>query len=161
MRVAVGADHAGYDLKEAIKQLLESRGVAVDDVGTVSRDSVDYPDFAVRVATAVAAGRSERGILVCGTGIGMSIAANKVNGVRAAVVGDPDAARLSREHNDANVLAIGARVTSVELALTIVDVFLGTPFEGGRHQRRLDKIEAIERDPSMAPHPQTHGESKH
>jgi len=160
MRVAVGADHAGYDLKEAIKRLLESRGIAVDDVGTVSHESVDYPDFAVRVALAVAAGHSERGILVCGTGIGMSIAANKVTGVRAAVVADVDSARLSREHNDANVLAIGARVTSLDRALAIVDIFLGTAFEGGRHQRRLDKISAIERDPAAAPHLQTNGELK-
>ncbi|HVC18866.1 MAG TPA: ribose 5-phosphate isomerase B [Vicinamibacterales bacterium] len=146
MRIALGADHAGVDLKDAIRQVLEDRGLAVEDLGTVSHESVDYPDFAVQVAVAVASGRSDRGILVCGTGIGMAIAANKVAGIRAAVVGDLESARLCREHNDANVLAIGARVTPVDRALAIVALFLDTAFEGGRHQRRVDKINTIERE---------------
>jgi ribose 5-phosphate isomerase B len=158
MRVALGSDHAGYDLKEAIKRLLKSRGITVDDTGTASRESVDYPDFAERVGLSVASGRTDRGILVCGTGIGMAIAANKLDGIRAAVVGDLESARLSREHNDANVLALGARITPADRAMAIVDIFLGTPFEGGRHQRRLDKISAIEREPSVAPHSRTPGD---
>lgn len=146
MRIALGADHAGVDLKDAIRQLLGERGLTVEDLGTSSHESVDYPDFALRVALAVASGRFDRGILICGTGIGMAIAANKIGGIRAAVVGDLESARLCREHNDANVLAIGARVTSIDRALAIVGLFLDTAFEGGRHQRRIDKISTIERE---------------
>ncbi len=144
MRVALGADHAGYKLKERVKQLLTERHVPFEDFGTSSEDSVDYPDFAVDVARRVASGEFSQGILVCGTGIGMAIAANKVPGIRAAPVVDLDSTRLSREHNNANILAIGARVTPPDLALEIVGTFLDTPFEGGRHQRRLDKITAVE-----------------
>jgi len=145
MRVAIGADHAGFSLKEEIKGLLAGLGIEVQDFGTASDQSVDYPDFAARVARGVAEGAFERGILVCGTGIGMAMAANKVAGVRAAPVTGLEGARLSRQHNDANVLALGARLTAPALALDIVRTFLGTPFEGGRHQRRVDKISDLER----------------
>ena len=145
MRVALGADHAGVHLKDAVRSLLQSRGIEIEDFGTVDETSVDYPDYAAQVGRAVAAGQVERGILACGTGLGMAIAANKIEGVRAAPVVDLESARLSREHNDANVLALGARVTSAEMALQIVATFLDTPFAGGRHQRRLDKIAALDR----------------
>jgi ribose 5-phosphate isomerase B len=144
MRVALGADHAGVQLKDAVRSLLESKGIEVQDVGTSGESSVDYPDYAAAVGQAVAGGQVELGILVCGTGLGMAIAANKIAGVRAAAVVDVESARLAREHNDANILALGARVTPADVALKIVDTFLGTPFAGGRHQRRLDKITAIE-----------------
>lgn len=144
MRVALGADHAGVHLKDAIRSLLETRGIEVRDLGTTDQASVDYPDFAAAVGRAVVTGTADRGILVCGTGLGMAIAANKIDGVRAAPVVDLDSARLAREHNDANVLALGARVTTPEAALQIVSAFLDTPFAGGRHQRRLEKITALE-----------------
>ena len=144
VRISIGADHAGYELKESIKRALAARGVAVDDVGTYSGDSVDYPDYAAEVAGRVVSGESDRGILVCGTGIGMAMAANKIDGVRAAPVHDAASARLAREHNDANVLTLGARLTQTDLALELVRIFLDTPFEGGRHQRRVDKITALE-----------------
>jgi ribose 5-phosphate isomerase B len=146
MRVALGADHAGVHLKDSVRSFLESRGIEVQDAGTVDETSVDYPDYAAQVGTAVAGGVADRGILVCGTGLGMAIAANKIDGVRAVPVVDAESARLSREHNDANVLALGARVTAPEAALRIVETFLDTPFAGGRHQRRLDKIAGLERD---------------
>jgi ribose 5-phosphate isomerase B len=145
MRIALGADHAGCGLKEAIMRRLEARGIPYENFGTDTTESVDYPDYARQVAQAVASGRADRGILVCGTGIGMAIAANKVPGIRAALVGDLESAHLCREHNDANVLALGARVTAPDAALAMVDLFLDTPFAGGRHQRRVDKIAAIER----------------
>ena len=144
MRVALGADHAGVILKDAIRSLLESRGIDVRDLGTTDQISVDYPDFAASVGRAVATGLADRGILVCGTGLGMAIAANKIDGVRATPVADLDGARLAREHNDANVLALGARTTTPETALQIVSTFLDTPFAGGRHERRLEKIAALE-----------------
>ncbi len=144
MRIAIGSDHAGYHLKETIKSQLAASGVEIDDVGTTSDASVDYPDYAAAVARSVASGASDRGILVCGTGIGMEIAANKIDGVRAASVEGLESARLSREHNDANVLTLGARITPPDLALAIVRTFLDTPFEGGRHQRRVDKIMALQ-----------------
>jgi ribose 5-phosphate isomerase B len=147
MRIALGADHAGYPTKEAVRHLLDDLGLPYDDVGTFSPDSVDYPDFAARVAEGVSSGTYDRGILVCGTGIGMAIAANKISGIRAAPVSDPETARLSRAHNDANVLALGARTTPIDVALAIVKTFLETPFEGGRHQRRLDKIAGLEARP--------------
>jgi len=147
MRIAIGADHAGYELKEIIKHTLDELRTPYKDVGTYSDDSVDYPDFAARVAHGVAAGEFDRGILICGTGIGMALAANKFGGVRAAPVVDLETARLSREHNNANVLALGARVTSPERALDIVRIFLKTEFEGGRHERRLNKIAALEHVP--------------
>jgi ribose 5-phosphate isomerase B len=144
MRVALGADHAGVHLKATVRALLESRGIEVTDLGTNGTGSVDYPDFAASVARAVTTGDADLGILACGTGIGMAIAANKIDGVRAASVVDIESARLAREHNDANVLALGARVTAPEAALDIVRTFLDTPFAGGRHQRRLDKITTLE-----------------
>lgn len=144
MTVALGADHAGYGLKDALKRLLDELGVGYEDFGTSSADSVDYPDFARQVADGVAAGRFDRGILVCGSGIGMAIAANKVDGVRAAAISDAESARLSREHNDLNVLTLGARLTPEPLARDIVGVFLATPFAGGRHEGRVKKIHAIE-----------------
>ncbi len=144
MRIAIGADHAGYELKEIIKHTLDELRMAYKDFGTDSDESVDYPDFAVKVARGVAADEFDRGILICGTGIGMALAANKVNGVRAAPVMDLETARLAREHNNANVLALGARVTPPERALDIVRIFLKTEFEGGRHERRLGKIAALE-----------------
>ena len=144
MRVALGADHAGVALKNHVKQRLEARGIACTDFGTESTDSVDYPDFAAEVARAVASGAFDRGVLCCGTGIGMAIAANKVPGIRAAPIVDEISARMCREHNDANVLALGARVTPPALADTLLDLFLDTPFAGGRHQRRIDKITAMD-----------------
>ena len=146
MRIALGADHAGVVLKHEVKRLLDTLGAAYQDFGTDSDASVDYPDFAERVARAVVEGAFDRGILICGTGIGMAIAANKVAGVRAAPVTDLDTARLSREHNDANVLALGARFLGRERALEIVRIFLETPFAGGRHERRVQKIAALETD---------------
>jgi ribose 5-phosphate isomerase B len=147
MRIAIGADHAGFELKELIKHTLDELRIAYRDVGTDSDESVDYPDFAAAVARAVASGEVDRGVLVCGTGIGMALAANKVPGVRAAPVMDLETAKLAREHNDANVLALGARVTPPERALDIVRLFLKTEFEGGRHQRRLSKVTALELSP--------------
>jgi len=145
MRIALGADHAGVHLKHAIRQLLDERGIAYTDFGTNSAESVDYPDFAAAVADDVAQHRSDFGILLCGSGIGMAIAANKFAGIRAAAVVDEESARLSREHNDANVLALGERLTPVDEARKIVSTFLDTQFAGGRHQRRVDKISALER----------------
>jgi len=141
MFVALGADHAGFELKEAIKRLLDARGVAWHDAGTTSTSSVDYPDFAVQVAADVAGGRADRGILVCGSGVGMAIAANRVSGVRAAPLVDVEGAVLAREHNDLNVLALGARRTSVADAERIVSAFLDTPFAGGRHAVRVQKLD--------------------
>jgi ribose 5-phosphate isomerase B len=144
MRIALGADHAGVQLKADIKKFLDERGVPYTDFGTNTTDSVDYPDFAETVARAVADGSHERGLLFCGSGIGMAMAANKVPGVRAASVVDDVSTRLSREHNDANVLALGERLTPVETARQLVATFLDTPFGGGRHQRRVDKISALD-----------------
>ena len=146
MRVALGADHAGVALKGHVRRLLAGRGLACEDLGPDTDESVDYPDYAVRVARRVAGGAVDRGILICGSGIGMAMAANKVRGIRAAPVTTPAAAALARRHNDANVLALGARTLAVDDALHIVDAFLTTPFEGGRHQRRIDKIAAVETD---------------
>ena len=147
MRIALGADHAGVDLKNHLKSRLESRGFACHDFGPNSAESVDYPDFAAEVGRGVAAGAFDRGILVCGSGLGMAIAANKVAGIRAVAVVDETSARLGRTHNDANVLALGARLTSVEQADDLVDVFLNTPFSGGRHQQRIDKLAALDKTP--------------
>ena len=145
MRVALGADHAGVELKDALKRELQARGVACEDFGTQGTASVDYPDFAGAVARGVSEGRFDRGVLVCGSGIGMAITANKVPGIRAAAIGDTTAARLSREHNDLNVLTLGARATPEPLALDILRTFLETPFEGGRHETRVRKIHETER----------------
>jgi ribose 5-phosphate isomerase B len=144
VRIAIGSDHAGFELKEAIKSYLRQSDARVDDMGPASDAPVDYPDYAAIVARRVASGECDRGILVCGTGIGMAIAANKVRGIRAAPAESLEAARLSRAHNDANVLTLGARITPADLAMALVRVFLDTPFEDGRHQRRVDKISALE-----------------
>lgn len=149
MLVALGADHAGFELKEALKRTLEARGVRWHDFGTAATASVDYPDYAVQVAEAVAAGRADRGILVCGSGVGMAIAANKVRGIRAAPIVDVEGAVLAREHNDLNVLTLGGRRTSVADAERIVAAFLDTPFAGGRHEQRVRKISRLDdRGPS-------------
>ena len=142
--VALGADHAGFPLKEDLKAWLISRGYDVVDLGTHSAESVDYPDFAVGVGSAVTAGKADRGVLVCGTGIGMAIAANKVPGVRAAACSDAFTARMSREHNDANILALGARITARDTAIEILEIWLGAEFAGGRHVRRVEKIDALD-----------------
>ncbi len=144
MKIAVGSDHAGYRLKGEVGVLLEELGHQAIDLGTYNEDSVDYPDFAKKVAEAVSLKEAELGILVCGTGLGMAIAANKVKGIRAVTCGDTFSARASREHNDANVLCIGARVTGGGLALDIVRVWLESSFKGGRHQRRVSKIMELE-----------------
>lgn len=146
MKIALGADHAGYELKEKVKQRLEQRGIEVNDLGTTSNNSVDYPDFAAHVAHEVAGRRADLGVLVCGSGIGMAIAANKVKGIRAANVASEMEAQLSREHNNANVLAIGARTLNEDTAFRIVDRWLSTPFAGGRHEARVAKISKIEDD---------------
>jgi len=143
--IVLGSDHGGINIKDAVKRLLESRGIAYEDCGTVSGDSVDYPDFAERVASRVSTGAAERGILACGTGIGMSIAANKFPGVRAALVTDVFMARMAKEHNDANILVLGGRVVTEEEAAKMVAAWLDGMFEGGRHQGRLDKIAELER----------------
>ena len=145
MKIALGADHAGFELKELVKNHLLHRGFELDDRGTNSPDSVDYPDFARLVGEQVASGKADLGILVCGAGIGMSIAANKVPGVRAANAHSEVEAQLCREHNNANVLALGGRLLEPQLALKIVDRWLGASFSGGRHQRRVDKITELER----------------
>ena len=144
LRIALGADHAGFQVKESIKRYLESAGHTVDDVGTGSEESVDYPDFAREAAGRVADGKDDLGILVCGTGIGMTIAANKVAGIRAALAQDPATARLAREHNNANVLAVAGRVLSGESAVAIVREFLAAEFAGGRHERRVNKISQLD-----------------
>ena len=144
MRIALGADHAGVALKDEIKKLLEERGDSYTDFGTNSPDSVDYPDYAEKVAREVAAGHFDRGLLFCGSGLGMAMAANKIAGIRAAPVVDNNSARLSREHNDANVLALGERLTPPDQARTFVSTFLDTPFAGGRHERRVGKINALD-----------------
>jgi ribose 5-phosphate isomerase B len=145
MKIAIGSDHAGFEAKEKVREHLAKAGHEVADLGTKGLDSVDYPDFARAVAEAVAGGRAERGVLICGTGIGMSITANKVRGVRAAVVHDEFTAEVARRHNDANVVCAGARVLPAERLVSVVDVFLGSPFDGGRHERRVAKINEADR----------------
>ncbi len=144
MRIALASDHAGLALKQALADHLRGRGHAVDDLGPIDTASVDYPAFARRVTDRLADGSADRGLLVCGTGMGMSIAANKVRGVRAALCTNELLARMARAHNDANVLCLGERVVGTGLALAIADAFFETPFEGGRHQRRVDLITALE-----------------
>jgi ribose 5-phosphate isomerase B len=140
MRIRIGSDHAGFELKELVKAHLLARGHDVVDAGPSSEESVDYPVYAERVAKAVAAGEADFGVLVCGTGLGMGIAANKVPGVRAVQISDPEFARMARLHNDANVLTLAGRYTDITTAERIVDTFLATPFEGGRHDRRIGQI---------------------
>lgn len=144
MRIALGSDHGGFLLKNEIKRHLEQKGIDFEDLGCFSTESVDYPDIGQAVGEAIVKGEFDRGIICCGTGIGISISANKVPGIRAALCGDCFSAKASREHNDANVLAMGERVIGVELAKMIVDIWLSTEFQGGRHGRRVDKIAKIE-----------------
>lgn len=150
MKIALGADHAGYELKDQIKQHLQKQGIDVSDEGTLSPESVDYPDYARAVAHDVSQQRADLGILVCGSGIGMAIAANKVHGIRAAKVDTEYEAQMSREHNDANVLTLGARILKPDEAMRIVDKWLTTQFAGGRHERRVEKIAAIEKEEDSA-----------
>ena len=140
MNIAIGSDHGGYNLKEQIKKYLNEKGVEFKDFGTYTIDSCDYPDYAFKVGQVVATGQFEKGILICGTGIGISIAANKVKGVRAALCTETFSARMSREHNDANILCMGERVVGIGLAVEIVDTWLKAEFAGGRHTIRIDKI---------------------
>jgi len=142
--IIIGSDHAAYDLKEKVKGFLIERGIDVEDAGCYSENSVDYPDFGIKVASMVSAGKFERGILMCGTGIGMSMVANKFPHVRAALCMDLFSSIMSKRHNNSNILVLGARVVGDILALEIVKAWLETPFEGGRHQRRLDKFDRID-----------------
>lgn len=141
LRIAIGSDHGGYEYKEQIVGHLKKKGYECVDVGTYSTDSCDYPVIARAVTTKITTGEADRGILVCGTGIGMSIVANKVRGIRAALCGDTFSARASRAHNNSNVLCLGERVIGINLAMDIVDIWLESKFEGGRHQRRVDMME--------------------
>lgn len=143
MKIGIGSDHGGFPLKEEIKKYFGEMGIEFIDYGTNSLESVDYPDYGKKVADAVVAKEVDRAIVICGTGIGISIAANKVRGIRCALCGDTYSARMSREHNDANVLALGARVLGVDLAMEIVGAWLASEFEGGRHERRVKKIGEI------------------
>ncbi|MDO4743856.1 MAG: ribose 5-phosphate isomerase B [Clostridia bacterium] len=143
--LAIGADHGGVNLKEILKKYLEGRGFEVKDFGTYDVSSCDYPDIAKEVCDAVVSGECERGILVCGTGIGMSMAANKVRGIRAAHVTDTYSARMTREHNDANIICLGERITGCDLAVEIVKAYIDAEFQGGRHLRRVDKVMALEK----------------
>ena len=142
--VAIGCDHGGFALKTTVMKQLAQAGVHCKDFGTYSTESVDYPDFAVKVADSVSGGETDAGILICGTGLGMAVAANKVPGIRAVTCSEPYSARMARAHNDANVLTVGARVVGPDVAAEIVRVFCATPFDGGRHARRLQKIREME-----------------
>ncbi len=142
--IAIACDHSALELKAEVEALLTTRGLEYRDFGTYTPESCHYPVYGARAARAVASGECDRGIVICGTGIGMSLAANKVPGIRCALCGDPYSAKMTRAHNDANMLALGARVIGVELAKMIVEAFLDTPFEGGRHQTRIDMITALE-----------------
>ncbi|MCI8837660.1 MAG: ribose 5-phosphate isomerase B [Hungatella sp.] len=144
MKIAIGNDHAAVELKTAIRAHLEERGIEVMDMGTGTSESCDYPVYGEKVGRAVASGEADLGIAICGTGVGISIAANKVKGIRACVCSEPCTARLSRLHNDSNVLAFGARIVGVEMAKMITDAWLDTEYEGGRHQRRVDQLMEIE-----------------
>lgn len=141
MKIAIGSDHAGYPLKEHVKRYLEEKGHEVEDLGTHGTESVDYPDYGRAVGEHVAAKKADYGVVVCGSGIGISIAANKVPGIRCALVSEPLSAELSRRHNDANVISMGARLIGNDMAERLVDVFLGTEFEGGRHCGRVEKLD--------------------
>ena len=146
MKIALASDHAGYAQKERLKSVLDELGLDVEDLGAASEESVDYPDYARKVAELVAKGEAEQGVLVCGSGTGMAITANKVPGVRAAVAWSEETARLARQHNDANVLAIGARTTPPDEIPSIVRAWFTTTFDGGRHAERVEKIKQVERD---------------
>ena len=143
MKIIIGSDHAGYAMKEKVKAFLLDRGIAVEDVGTYSEEAVDYTDFGKRVARKVSDGTFDRGILICGTGLGMSMVANRFRGVRAALANDLFSGIMSRRHNDSNIIVMGGRLIGDALALQLVDTWLETPFEGGRHQRRIDKMDEV------------------
>ncbi len=143
--IAIGCDHGGINLKETIKKFLEEKNLEYKDFGTFNTDSCDYPDYAKAVCEGILSGECEKGILICGTGIGMSIAANKINGIRAAHLTDTYSARMTREHNNANVICLGERITGCDLALEIVNTYLNAEFQGGRHQNRVDKLMAFEK----------------
>lgn len=143
--IAIGCDHGGINLKEIIKKSFDEKGLEYKDFGTYSTESCDYPDYAKAVCDGVISGECEKGILICGTGIGMSIAANKIDGIRAAHVTDTYSARMTREHNNANVICLGERITGCDLALEIVNAYLNAEFQGGRHQNRVDKLMAFEK----------------
>ena len=144
MKIAIGSDHGGYDLKEQVKTWLQEMGHEVEDFGCHGKESCDYPDFGAAAARAVASGQCEKGVVICTTGIGISMTANKVKGIRCALCGDPWSAEMTRRHNDANMLAMGAGVVGPQLARQILEAFLTHDFEGGRHQRRGDKLMALE-----------------
>ena len=144
MKITIGCDHGALALKESVKEVLAELGAEVNDIGTFTEDSVDYPDIAEKVCAEIASGRSERGVVLCGTGIGISIAANKIRGIRCALCGDVYSARMARAHNDANVLALGGRVLGPGLAGEIVRAWMTQDFEGGRHARRIGKMMALE-----------------
>ena len=146
MRIAVGADHAGFELKNQLRDALRAAGHEVRDFGTDSAESTDYPDYAGQVGRAVAGGEAERGVLVCGSGAGMSIAANKIRGVRAALAVNEEEVKLTRQHNNANVITFGARFIDPDTAKKLVRLFLDTPFDGGRHERRIGKIAQLEKE---------------
>lgn len=141
MKIAVGSDHAGFELKEYVKEYLKEQDYEIIDCGTDGLESVDYPDYGKKVGETVASGDADYGVVVCGSGIGISIAVNKVKGIRCALVGEPLSAKLSRQHNNANVLAMGGRLTGTQMAEEILDVFFSTEFEGGRHKRRVSKLD--------------------
>jgi len=143
MKIIIGSDHGGYDLKQIVVKFLTQLGHQVQDIGTHNNESVDYPEYAVQVARSVTDGLSDRGILICGSGIGMCMTANRIKGARAALVSEPYAARMSRRHNDSNILCLGGRLVGDQLALEIVSAWLQEEFEGGRHQRRVDLIERL------------------
>lgn len=143
-KIALGADHAGFEEKEKVKKTLEELGIEYEDMGTITPESVDYPDYAQKVAESVSSGKYEQGLLVCGSGTGMAIAANKVKGVRAAVAWSPEIAALARQHNNANVLSLPARFLTDSESADIVKAFFESDFEGGRHERRVDKIKSLE-----------------
>ena len=149
-KIAIGSDHAGFALKSQLAEHLREAGHDVDDLGTHSEESVDYPEYGALGARAVVNGQAEYGVCVCGTGIGIGIAANKVKGARAAVVHDATSARMARQHNDANVVCVGARLTGPQAAADAIDAFLAAEFEGGRHQRRIDEITDLEKESSSA-----------
>ncbi|MBQ3235206.1 MAG: ribose 5-phosphate isomerase B [Clostridia bacterium] len=146
MKIAFGCDHGGFPAKEEVINFLIQKGYEVLDAGTFSDASCDYPEYAVKVCNAVLDGSCDKGVLICGTGIGMSIAANKINGIRCAHVTDLFSAEMTRRHNDTNVIALGARITSVETIIKCIDIFLTTEFDGGRHQTRVDKVMEIEKN---------------
>ncbi len=146
MKIALASDHAGFELKEKVKAFLEKEGYKLFDFGCFSSDSVDYPLYGVKVARAVLSQEADRGILICGTGLGMSMVANRFPGIRAALCHEPFSARMSRLHNDANILVLGGRIIGDVLAFEVVKVFLETPFEGGRHARRVEQIDALTKE---------------